>query len=274
MDMQVALSDLGFSPVLTTGDHPFDGDFCSGLFWPCSDRDGKNAIVHGSKPGRVLVKGFWCIQADARPLAWARGVALGMRHDTHHIPVVRALVRRVLQLTEGVQAVVVRNEFKFHASQSYEANNDTFYCFHRRYGLSPDHVAQLEDTIEQLPLHSRWWHPLLERILDDCEQDWHGPTVAPGSLSALIAPLVGMTLNVAISPILEEMLKHSRRGTFATWAIIGIEAYCHWVTRGVPGLIFYAPTALMHYATSQLPIRQACWIHILWNSIAVGGLFG
>jgi hypothetical protein len=136
--------------------------YCSGRFWPTS-----TGYVLGPKVGRTLAKLFWHVDdlpAEAAPI-WARSVALGCQRDYAHIPVLRVLIRRVLELTAHLEAHPIREAHRTHAAEEHQAVDATFDFFEAIYGVSKDEVRSLEAHIARATLVSKLDHPLLQRLI-------------------------------------------------------------------------------------------------------------
>lgn len=158
----------GFDYDITVSSPPH-AEFCSMLWWP--SRDG---TVPGPKPGRVAAKTFWCKKPLRRNKAmrWLRGVALGLRRSSSHVPVLRALVERTLQLTSEVRATVNYEyvEHRFRAARFHEATDETFDFACERYECTRQDLMAMEAQVmeaEHLPflLHGHLWDVFVER---DC----------------------------------------------------------------------------------------------------------
>jgi hypothetical protein len=85
---------LGFK--LTGGSTEWDtAQFCSGRFWRS-----EGTRVFGPSPGRVIGKTFWSVinWGDSKRAPWLRGVCLGLSLNCSHVPILGALVQRLLEL--------------------------------------------------------------------------------------------------------------------------------------------------------------------------------
>jgi len=146
---------------------PFDAQFCSGRFWPSSI-----GIIFGPKPGRVLAKTFHSkilYHKEKDAVAWVRGVALGMRLDTAHIPILRVVIARVLYLTENVKAgIVIDEKHVAHAVRSGEATDETFEMMNHVYGYAKHEIVECEEWIvkNMNSLTITFSHPVLNRIVE------------------------------------------------------------------------------------------------------------
>lgn len=166
-------SSLGLVMKTHVYDCRYDMEFCSGRFWPST----KGTIL-GPKIGRVMSKLFHSINiyTPDHGVVWARGVALGLQLDVNHIPILRVLVRKVLQLTEGLVPVVQqkyrssKEKHKIHASEAGEVCPKTWEMMDHLYGVTESQVIEVETLMEQQikQLVCTILHPVLDLI---CEID-------------------------------------------------------------------------------------------------------
>jgi len=261
------LRRLGFDPEMHWSTSVFDGDFCSGLFWPLTE-DGRDIYVFGPKVGRIVLKTFWCTSHDQELYTWVKGVAVGLEKDVAHVPVARALIGRVLQLTRDAGwAPSLSLDARIHAERAHVATTLTYEAFQSRYGLSYDQIVNLEEYIYQLPLVCRWWHPFLQQIIDvDIDFDYALPTIVPGAWNCVLSL---QEKQILLAPFVEETLKHTRYGWAVTCGIIAVEAGTWYYRAGLPGLAVYAPTAVMHVAAHVLPLGWGVGLHFAWNCVAM-----
>jgi hypothetical protein len=161
------LLSYGYSFDMAVGGR-FDAEFCSGRFWPVQD-----GWVFGPKIGRVLAKTFWSDLnlSPHKEKAWLRGVALGLERSVSHIPILRAVVRRILQLTAGVNPRrFPQHEWKFRASENHEACESTWLMMYHLYGVDTAEVTRLEQLIMSVDhLPATLTDPTLDIIV---EKDW------------------------------------------------------------------------------------------------------
>jgi len=162
--------DLGFDAKIHCYTSLYDAEYCSGRFWPTKD-----GLIFGPKPGRILSKTFHAMLEynDRMCMRWLRTVALGLHRDTNFLPVVRVVVRRTLELTEGLKVIQVKEEEKIHAMQFHEPSTETFLMYEHLYGLSQGEVLLLEKFIEDkmVAVPCTFHHNYLTRIVDvDCPE--------------------------------------------------------------------------------------------------------
>jgi len=149
----------GFDPVLAP-----DIDFCSGLLWPT--RDGS---VLGPKIGRFLAKTFYCTHRyDKGYMPWLRGVCLSLQKSTSFVPILRALVERLLELSgEGRVQRTKSYQYKSMATKSHEVCEDTWNFMLERYNLTEAETLEMELEISKITIGSLLqgdrWVALVER---------------------------------------------------------------------------------------------------------------
>lgn len=143
--------------------------YCSGYYYP-SDK----GVIWGPKIGRCITKIFHCRHglSDVEEEKWARGVALGLVRDTHHIPVIRAIVKAVLDRTKhlGNVPVIQGEKHRPHASIAGTANHETYGMLFDVYGLGKQDFDIIESHINtevaKNGLHVLLRHPLLHEIVE------------------------------------------------------------------------------------------------------------
>lgn len=160
--------DAGFQPEAHVVTNPFDMTFCSSRFWPSN-----TGSILGPKIGRVVAKTFYAIRmvdhADA--MAQVRGICLGMVNDVQHIPVLRAMIPRMIQLTSGHRVTPVRQaEQRFHAREAGVCVDKTWEMMLHLYELTRDDILDLEQYMREIPsLPCGLNHWVLDRIISiDC----------------------------------------------------------------------------------------------------------
>lgn len=157
--------EAGFSMAPILVKHIWDAEFCSGRIYPTKD-----GWVYGPKVGRVLCKTFYSKidYSDQQGARWLRAVALGLEKDTYFIPVLRTVVRKTIELTEGRKALHIWEEQKIHAKEIHEAADETYAMMEHLYGLDRAAIVELETWLEQvmtaLPISVT--HPYITTIVD------------------------------------------------------------------------------------------------------------
>jgi hypothetical protein len=156
-DMSQAFYDCGF--IVTGGTKPFVSghwDFLQKIFYPANTSWG--GLYHPApKVGRFVARAFWSSVPYApvnRP-AYCRGVALSLQKDFNHVPIARALVERILYLTEGktpiFDAELKRSmEFGNFSKEMSHLNPAVYTLFEERYGVSKADCDLVESRISKL----------------------------------------------------------------------------------------------------------------------------
>jgi hypothetical protein len=162
----------GFDVTLVVTPFPY-GDFCSQLFWPVH---GDLEYVLGPKIGRTLGKTFFDFKQ--RPLArHAKTVAVSLKETCSYVPILRAVVKRTLQLTKDMRLLRVPEQAreKLRATERHECDVPRAAALMQyRYGLSWADVLELEAMIMAVTTLP---HPCVDARLDRiCAVDWELPT--------------------------------------------------------------------------------------------------
>jgi hypothetical protein len=151
-------SGMEFTPKVSPD--LFEVEFLSSLFYPV---EGK--LVLGPKIGRILSRIGWkstplTHKNETAALTHMRAVALGLERGVRFIPVLRALVQRVLQLTNDVSAKPILRDvlFKPLAVDNHTMDASTMAFVMDRYHVSAATLIGLERQIMGLtrisqPLH-------------------------------------------------------------------------------------------------------------------------
>lgn len=118
-----------FEATIICGRSLFDVDVCSARLWPVEG----GGWVLGPKPGRVLSKLFWSlsdIRTERGRRRHVRGVCLGMAKNAGHVPVLRAVVSRLLFLTQdlGDVPIVRRDGFEGRVEAAEDHTLDKSRC--------------------------------------------------------------------------------------------------------------------------------------------------
>lgn len=160
--------DAGFTPEAHVVTSKFDMTFCSSRFWPSTA-----GTILGPKIGRVIAKTFFATRMvdEAEAMGQVRGICLGMVNDVSHVPVLRALIPRMIELTSGHKAIAPRQyEQRFHATINGACNDETWEMILHLYDLTRDDILELEDFMRGVPsLPCCLNHWALDRIIEvDC----------------------------------------------------------------------------------------------------------
>jgi hypothetical protein len=164
------MSKLGFVPKLKKCT-PVDVEFCSSLYWPVSGR-----LLLGPKPGRILPKIGWAtnpkfnvntVKGRKSALSQLRSTALGLVQNCNHIPILRAIIRRTIELTTSEKGVSPdAYAYRFHTAIQYQADEYTLAYFCARYSCSISEIDDLEKTILGVrALPAALDHPLIDRVV-------------------------------------------------------------------------------------------------------------
>jgi len=159
--------EFGYTLELNThGSSYWRANFCSGRFYPTA-----TGIKFGPLPGRILAKTFWSntpFSRDSKRDAHVRGMCLGLENICSHIPILRVVIRRMLDLINRSGDVAVSfNRYTAFAAKSCDiAGPDMPAVFLDLYGLGPDEVASLEKWIfNSIQIPCLLSHPLLDIIV-------------------------------------------------------------------------------------------------------------
>lgn len=118
-----ALQRLGFKVKLKVHEDPDLVEFCSGRFWCTTE-----GRVWGPKPGRWLSKIGFSVGSEEKPLTWFKGVLLGVKQNTAHVPVLGATVKHLLTMLTHVKAKASQPEsyLKINVTKEHKPSPDTF----------------------------------------------------------------------------------------------------------------------------------------------------
>lgn len=138
---------------LSVGDSLAEVDICSGRLWPVEG----GGWVFGPKPGRVFSKLFWSLQdvKGTKRERHIRGVCLGLETTVSYVPGVRALVKRLLELTAHLGRVPFvhrdRWEERVKASGTHTLDKDRSAAMVMQiYGISWPDIAAAEQEVALL----------------------------------------------------------------------------------------------------------------------------
>lgn len=120
-------------------------DYCSRYFWPTYDHP--LGYIPGPKIGKVLNKIGYSKTPVTNLECHARGVALGLYNDVHHIPFLKEWCDRVLELTEKVRADIITNAHSIHSDRCFEANDFTWQHLYVRYGLTFEDLSTFKQNL-------------------------------------------------------------------------------------------------------------------------------
>jgi hypothetical protein len=257
-----AINSLGYVSKVNVYTDIDQIDFYSGRFWPIHLKGNAEARAWGPKIGRLLCKTFWVKDTTFKSprFCWKRhlkGVALTLQPLCNHVPVLRCVIKRTLeilvQVTPDYTHVDVRMIRDVKKSKLPLLECDEARCsvmLNTLYGVVWTEVLRVEQRIMQvkaLPVLLN--EPLLTRIyiadcldsedasIEDCVPR-QTPQPSFWGLASLFATGISNKVRVWIdtcwtSPILEELvfkdLVDRLGGGFWTWILFkiawsGIEA--------------------------------------------------
>jgi len=169
---QEGMGKLGFESKAVYRASPTDLEFCSMRLYPVD-----MGYVFGPKPGKVLAKfGYIINPPNVSRESLMRGIALGLRNQVDFIPPLRAVVDRVVALTEGHKAVEIR-KFEGHllkyTSVKVDHSKPALMCaLYEQYGWDFHYQGLWEKTLSTMQLGDAYDFPLVELLFD---RDTSGP---------------------------------------------------------------------------------------------------
>lgn len=297
LNFEDRLRAFGLRPKLVYRQRDCDVEYCSGLFWPAATQ-----TVWGPKPGRVIAKTFYTKEdVHGKGPAFARGVALGLWQDAHHIPVLHEVLSTTLRLTAGVgRASVIREAQRPQAMEAHEPGVATLQFACDRYDVTREQLLALCDCVLNVPqLPALVSHPVLaamERVdigfedetsteagLEQSRANFHqepGVVLANSQGSGRVfvryhpysddhvawevsyaAGLDMLAYLFAICPVVEEGLKHL--------PVVG-HAFTFAIIflearRAECQASYMQTTGVLHLACALLPYKAAVLAHSAWN---------
>jgi len=157
---QHGMSELGLSAATSVTDRLPLVEFCSALFWPTGLEDGwadkyRNLMYPprfqlAPKPGRLFSRLGWAEKPVQDDIAWIRGVALGLRNDTMHVPFAFNLISTMLKLTAGVRAKAIYEQQRFRSETPGSMVAATWDFLLERYGLGEQHVEEVVKLLRKV----------------------------------------------------------------------------------------------------------------------------
>lgn len=150
LDFKFLLRCLGFDCEANYRDSVYDVEFCSNIVYKTTE-----GLTFGPKIGKVLCKFGYFVNPpqNVDPYSLLRGVALGLRAACSYIPILRAVVERVIKATSNYQAIFLKT---WHGLRyQHMQNGDPGYAVHNRYKLDANTVAEMEKTIQQGDIHMK-----------------------------------------------------------------------------------------------------------------------
>lgn len=270
----------GFILKFEISDSLYDAEFCSGRFYP-TDR----GTIFGPKIGRILTKLYYSkteLPTLNQQAEWLRGVALGAVHDHNHIPILRTLHAKVLNLTEGVKAKPINEINAPHVERPANPCAETYIMLEHIYGVPKHHFDDVEAFIwdNMKTACCTITHPVLQTILDvdvPREKDHEymampvitvgGPDVTTSTALAFLAPIYNAAIH---APFAEEIATHITtpmdgyllRALIVCAETIDCIAQGHSITNRI------IPT-LLHVVCQLLPLQFSIPLHYCHNGIVL-----
>lgn len=158
---------FGHKPVcIQSTTQPLRPTFCSGRFF-----HSLVGRIWAPKPGRTLVKSAWVVTGDITPLAWLRCVGLSIAASASHVPIVRALARRYIELgvtptpTEDRVFKRLKSTHVPTPAGAQECSPQGLLEFCQFYETTPGEIADVEAAIARMAYGEELDHPLVHRIV-------------------------------------------------------------------------------------------------------------
>jgi len=174
---QFGMGKLGFESKAAYRLNPSELEFCSMRLYPVGE-----TYVFGPKPGKVLAKFGYVIDPPNVPREQLmRGIALGLEKQVNFIPPLRAVVDRILELTEGHEAYKIRRyegHLLDYSTLTTEFNvgnrvEPALMCaLYEQYGWDYHYQAEWERELSKMQLGDKLNFPLLDLLFD---RDTSGP---------------------------------------------------------------------------------------------------
>jgi hypothetical protein len=179
------MAALGFDSEAIYRKRQREVEFCSARIY-----ETKDGPVFGPKPGRVLAKFGYIVNppVDVTCHSMMRGIALGLQKSCSFIPPIKAVIDRVLELTEGHEAYVNRCAFDYTMlhSRAHESTLDVNYDLSEQYGWQPDHNDRLRRYLQKMQLGDPYPTELPYLLFD---RDTSGPkSIFTSSQDAELSP--------------------------------------------------------------------------------------
>jgi len=147
------LQNLGLEPTIFIRRHVAEVEFCSKIFLESARYPGQWLL--SPKPGRAIAKLGWTFIQSGNTL---RNDALSLAKDGMHVPFLRHILRKTLELAPQTARVGKRKhtwEWEVHA-RDYHDNKEgtlpdsTWDIFHRRYGLTREDEEEFKTICEAI----------------------------------------------------------------------------------------------------------------------------
>jgi hypothetical protein len=146
-------------------------EFCSSRLYNTT-----SGYVFGPKPGKVLAKLGYIINPpiNVSKESMLKGVALGLQKSCNHIPPLKTVIMKILQLTEKHEAYFDRKfmEHKMDYRSFHEATSDIQLSLDDQYGWSTTMQSEFEASMEGMKFGDKY-SCIYSRLLFD--RDTSGP---------------------------------------------------------------------------------------------------
>lgn len=174
------MASLGFDSEAIYRSNLLKAEFCSNRLYHVDE-----GWIFGPKPGKVLAKFGYIINppSNVSRESMMRGVALGLQSMCNHIPPIKLVIDRTLQLTEGHAAFYQRNflEHVLKNDKMYDSNSAIEYGLYDQYYYHPGIHNSLEDTIKKINFGEPYNNPHIMLLLD---RDTSGPQMIFSEMAA------------------------------------------------------------------------------------------
>jgi hypothetical protein len=173
IDWRSDMGELGFDSEAVYRDRLTDITFCSMTLVYAG------GWVFIPQIGRLLSKFGYCIDRplSVEPKQMLRGIALGLKPHVHFVPVLRALVERTLELTEGSEAYFDRRDYRYHkllaSSFPFQRTAELDAAIYDRYLMAPTQVDIVERQIMSMSFGDKYPDTLYQCL---CDRDVDAPT--------------------------------------------------------------------------------------------------
>jgi len=169
-DLERWITNLGFKPKINIRPTVATLEYCSGYFYQINDAPSKLAFCWGPKVGKAGLKLGWNKNTPfddpfnaARHL---RGVAMGLDQQTNHVPILRAIIKRYLQLTNAVLATPKYEHHQIRARKSHPATPEIMDQFYELYGLTVEDIKAMEEEVSTANFGQKLSHPGWDWIIE------------------------------------------------------------------------------------------------------------
>lgn len=196
VDIKSRLLALGLelSPVFYPPDvAPHMVTFCSSIVLPCLHPDGSQAHVLSTPIGRGIAKGGWSVDPTVPVDSLARASAIANSTTMAHVPFLRMLWKRVMELTRGVEAAPTDKStlHKAKVSVAHECDAMTWHYVEQRYGLTPQHEAEyaaLLASVTSLPCVVDYAPLKAAMVVDGIDVSYDVPNAPFSHVTTLFLP--------------------------------------------------------------------------------------